>query len=85
MAAWTAAAGGTVLGSELRLPAALPAGLALATLRAHARMLRLVEAIESQLSADREVGRILTAAERAAASPNALLDPAEVMLRGEIA
>ena len=69
LAAWAAAAGGTVLGSELRLPAGLPAGLALATLRAHARMLRLVEAIESQPCADREVGRILAAAERAVASP----------------
>ena len=84
MAAWAAAAGGAVVGSEVRLPAGLPAGLALATLRAHARMLRLVEAIESQPCADREAGRILTAAERAVASPNALLDPAEVMLRGEI-
>jgi hypothetical protein len=84
LAGWAAAAGGTVLESELRLPPGLPAGLALATLRAHGRMLRLVEAIDSQPCADRKAGRILAAAERAVASPNALLDPAEVMLRGEI-
>ena len=85
MAAWAAAAGGAVLGSELRLPAGLPAGLALATLRAHARMLWLVEAIESQPCADREAGCIRTTAERDVVSPDALVDAAEVMLRGEIA
>ena len=85
MAAWAAAAGGAVVESEVWLPAGLPSGLALATLRAHARMLRLVEAIDSQPCGNREAGRILATAERAVASPNALLDPAEVMLRGEIA
>ena len=33
---------------------------------------------------DREVGRIWASAERAVESPDALTDPAEVMLRGEI-
>jgi hypothetical protein len=33
---------------------------------------------------DREVGRLRAAAERAVASPDALVDPAEVMLRGVV-
>ena len=33
---------------------------------------------------DREVSRIRASAERAVASPDALADPAEVMLRGEL-
>ena len=39
---------------------------------------------ECMACADREVGRLFAAARRAVESPDALADPAEVMLRGEI-
>jgi hypothetical protein len=39
---------------------------------------------ECMACADREVGRLFAAGCRAVASPDALADPAEVMLRGEI-
>ena len=39
---------------------------------------------ECMACADKEVGRLLAAGSRAAESPDALADPAEVMLRGEL-
>ena len=76
---WVEAAGGWYDAAAVYLPDGLPASLALATLKAHARALGI--GIRGDDDA-REVERLLAAGRRAVESPDALADPAEAMPEG---
>ena len=81
LAEWVAAAGGR-LGGRLVLLPPLPQRLATLELRRMVRQARLV--IGDANAGAAEVARLLEAGRRAVKSPDALADPAEVMLRGEL-
>lgn len=74
---WVAAAGGWSDADAVHLPTFLRRGLALATLKAHARSLGLVVRDDADSG---EVKRLLAAGQRAA-NPNLASDPAELMLQ----
>jgi hypothetical protein len=76
---WVEAAGGWSDAAAVYLPSCLPAGLALARLKAHARALGI--GIHGDNDA-REVERLLAAGRRAVESPDALADTAEATLKG---
>lgn len=78
--AWVAAAGGCCDAKAVYLPIENSNSLALATLRAHAQALGMH--VEDH-APDAQVRRLLGAAERAVASPDALADEAELTVRGE--
>jgi hypothetical protein len=74
---WVDAVGGWSDAGAVHLPASLPRGLALATLKMHARSLGL-----AARCCDGEAARLLAAGQRAA-NPDLATDPGETMLRGE--